>query len=138
VSASANFLYVDRSKCTGCRVCEYVCSIAADGTHNPGLSRIRVERSGALQRRVLVGLQCRNPRCMAACPREAIVREGEQVRVREDLCDRCGACVDVCDRLFLPEEGAVQMCDQCNACPGLCPEGALTITTAEALRQARA
>jgi carbon-monoxide dehydrogenase iron sulfur subunit len=131
------FLHVDRHKCTGCRVCEYVCSMEADGTSNPTRSRIRVERLGPLQRKVLVCLQCRNPRCIAACPRSAIVWEDEQVRVRDELCDRCGVCVEVCGRLFLPPDGPVLMCDQCNACPGLCPEGALVVTTAKALRQAR-
>jgi Fe-S-cluster-containing hydrogenase component 2 len=109
----------------------------ADGIPNPARSRIRVERLGPLQRRVLVCLQCQNPRCLAACPSNAIVWEDGQVRVKDELCDRCGACVEACDRLFLPPEGPVLMCDQCNACPGLCPEGALVITTAEALRKAR-
>ena len=130
-------LYVDRDKCTGCRVCEYVCSFESDGSTNPAYSRIRLERSGPLKRRVLVCLQCRNPRCMAACPVGAIVWEDDQVRVKDELCDRCGACIEACDRLFLPPQGPVLMCDQCNACTGLCPEGALTITTPEELRQSR-
>jgi carbon-monoxide dehydrogenase iron sulfur subunit len=131
------FLRVDRDKCTGCRVCEYICSLQPDGSTKPSLSRIRVQRLGPLKRRILVCLQCENPRCMKACPTGAIVWEDDQVRVKDELCDRCGACVQVCDRLFLPPEGAVLMCDQCNACPGLCPEGALAITTHEEIRQAR-
>ncbi len=131
------FLYVDRDKCTGCRVCEYICSFEPDGSTNPAYSRIRLERSGPLKRRVLVCLQCRSPRCMEACPVGAIVWEDDQVRVNDELCDRCGACVEACNRLFLPPQGPVLMCDQCNACPGLCPEGALTLTTPEELRQLR-
>lgn len=130
-------LYVDRDKCTGCRVCEYICSFESDGSTNPAYSRIRLERSGPLKRRILVCLQCRNPRCMEACPVGAIVWEDDQVRVQDELCDRCGACVEACDRLFLPPQGPVLMCDQCNACTGLCPEGALTIATPEEIRQSR-
>jgi MinD superfamily P-loop ATPase len=59
------------------------------------------------------------------------------VSVNDELCDRCGACVEACDRLFLPPEGPVLMCDQCGACIELCPEGALAITTPERLRQTR-
>lgn len=131
------FLHVDRSRCTGCRVCEYVCSFEPDGVYNPAYSRIRVERAGPLKRRVLVCLQCRQPRCMEACPTGAIQWEDEQIRVNEELCDRCGACVEVCDRLFLPPEGVVLMCDQCGACVGPCPEQALVLTTPEELRQSR-
>jgi Fe-S-cluster-containing hydrogenase component 2 len=131
------FLHVDRDKCTGCRVCEYICSFQPDGAAQPSLSRIRVHRLGPMKRRVLVCLQCKTPRCMQACPSKAIVWEDDQVRVNDELCDRCGACVQVCDRLFLPPEGAVLMCDQCNACPGLCPEGALTLTSHEEVREAR-
>ena len=132
------YLHVDRARCTGCRVCEYACAWEREATHNPLRSRIRVERPGVLQRRILVCLQCRQPRCMEACPTGAIVWNGEQIRVQAELCDRCGACIKACDRLFLPPDGAVLMCDQCGACVARCPEDALAVTSPEDIRASRA
>lgn len=127
---------MDRARCTGCRVCEYVCAVEREGVCNPVRSRIRVERPGPLERRALVCLQCKKPRCMEACPTSAIYLDGEQTRVRAELCDRCEACIVACGRLFLPPEGAVLMCDQCGACVAWCPEGALAVTTPEEIRHA--
>lgn len=131
------FLSIDRAKCTGCRVCENVCAVEHGDGHQPLRSRIRVERLGPLERRILVCLQCKQPRCMEACPSGAIDRDGEQIRVDAGLCDRCGACILACDRLFLPPEGAVLMCDQCGACVDRCPEGALAVTTPQEFRRSR-
>jgi len=129
------FLRVDRAKCTGCRTCEYACAWGKEGSFDPSRARIRVQRLGPLERRVLVCLQCQKPRCLPVCPTGAIRHEGEQVRVIAELCDRCGACVAACERLFLPEEGPVLMCDQCGQCVAHCPEGALSITTPQAMRK---
>jgi Fe-S-cluster-containing hydrogenase component 2 len=131
------FLQVDRAKCTGCRECEYVCAFHSGAEYNPVHSRIRVSRPGPLERRTLVCLQCKRPRCMEACPTGAIYRKAEQVLVAPELCNRCGACVVACDRLFLPPQGAVLMCDQCAACVDRCPEGALVVTTPEEIRRSR-
>jgi Fe-S-cluster-containing hydrogenase component 2 len=35
-------LIVDHEKCTGCRLCELVCSVFHTGASNPSRSRIRV------------------------------------------------------------------------------------------------
>ena len=62
----------------------------------------------------------------------------EVVKIDEDLCDGCGACIPNC------HEGALQMidgkarlisdlmCDGLGACLGHCPQGAITIEEREA------
>jgi len=37
-------LMIDYEKCTGCRLCELVCSVMHDGVSNPARSRIKVMR----------------------------------------------------------------------------------------------
>ena len=62
----------------------------------------------------------------------------EMVKIDEELCDGCGACIPNC------HEGALQMidgkarlisdlmCDGLGACLGHCPQGAITIEKREA------
>ena len=38
----AKTISVDPSKCTGCRLCELVCSVKNEGIANPYLARIHV------------------------------------------------------------------------------------------------
>ncbi len=123
-----SYLLVDRSRCTGCRVCETICSVTKAGAVNRARSRIRVYRLDVLKLALRVCLQCRRPPCLAACPQQAIIQYDGKVRVLTEVCNGCGACLRVCDRLFLrPETDVVVMCDQCGACIPECPEEALSI-----------
>ena len=121
------YLKVDRALCTGCRTCEYACAWARTNSFDTSYSRIRLLRPSVLERKALVCAQCKKPRCVEACPRNAIVHQDGTVRVAPEACDRCGACVVACDRLFLPPSGPVVMCDQCGACLPHCPEEALSL-----------
>ncbi len=123
-----SFLRIDKKLCTGCRICETACSIAKEGVINRALSRIRIYRVDVTRLSYKVCVQCRRPACIPACPVGAIYMGDEGVRVREDLCDGCGECVKVCDRLFVSPDGKrILMCDQCGACIPECPENALSI-----------
>jgi len=62
-------LIVDGDKCTGCRVCELVCSMAKTGAYNPEKSLIHVLRNMELD---------------------------VSIPVIEASCDYCGRCVDWC------------------------------------------
>ncbi|MDY6985932.1 MAG: 4Fe-4S binding protein [Candidatus Thermoplasmatota archaeon] len=68
--------------------------------------------------------------CVDSCPMGAIEENNGFVGIDEELCDGCGACVDVCPfnaiRLF---DGKAKKCDLCGgepACVSLCSQGALT------------
>ena len=52
-------LIVDTDKCTGCRICELVCSMAKQGEFNPRKSFIRVTRNKEIDfNMVTSGVNC--------------------------------------------------------------------------------
>ena len=52
-------LIVDADKCTGCRVCELVCSMAKHGEYNPQKSYIKVMKN----REMSVDIETLNVKC---------------------------------------------------------------------------
>ncbi len=126
------YLYVHSDICTGCRVCEAVCSMTNEKVLNRAKSRIRIRRVDVLSLDQKVCDQCEDRPCVAACPEDAIYIKNDQVRVRRSSCTGCGECVRVCDKLFLsPEKNYALMCNQCGACVKFCPEGALEMKEKE-------
>ena len=62
-------LTVDWHKCTGCEVCELVCSFTHEGLFRPALSRIRVYRLDERGAHFPVAcLDCAKPACVETCP----------------------------------------------------------------------
>ncbi|QGP93111.1 putative ferredoxin-like protein YdhY [Neomoorella glycerini] len=122
-------LKLNKNFCTGCRTCEYACSLAHGGAYNPEHSRIRLYRTGCLQIEARYCVQCSRPRCVGACPRGAIHKQDEKVTIDPELCDGCGICQGICNRIMLDRatEKAV-MCDGCGACVPACPERALALS----------
>lgn len=126
---------VDESKCTGCRICEIVCSFAHNKNFNPRRSRISIlkdEENGTSIPKVC--RQCENPLCIEACPNEAIYRNEKtgMVTVDADKCTGCGTCTTACpfQSIFLDVLTAKAMkCDLCDGnpkCVEFCPRGVLS------------
>ncbi len=129
-------ILLDAPQCTGCRLCEIVCSVYHEGVVNPKKARIRVnddyEHSLFLPH---ICQLCQPTPCVEACPSQALTQDIETgvIRINDQLCSGCGACVEVCpysaiwwdtaqDRLFL--------CDRCGGnpqCTQFCTSGALTL-----------
>ena len=122
--ASANkVLMIDYEKCTGCRLCELVCSVKHDGISNPLRSRIRVIKWEAEGVYVPMSCQqCQDAPCMMGCPAGAISRceSTNRVEVDYDLCIGCRTCVSVCPfgaMNFNPIDRKVIKCDLCDGDP---------------------
>ena len=69
-------LYIDPDRCTGCRVCEIICSLYNENEINPIKSRIQVMSWEDEGIDIPMGCQhCQSPPCEDVCPTRAIKRD---------------------------------------------------------------
>ncbi|MCW4029598.1 MAG: 4Fe-4S dicluster domain-containing protein [Candidatus Bathyarchaeota archaeon] len=141
------FITADPEKCTGCLVCEYVCSMANEKTFNPTKSRIRAMRLDPVTNLAISCRHCEHPACVAACPRNALTQEEATgiIRVNEEICNGCGWCINACQFGAItvhPGKRVVFLCNNCTEndekepqCVKWCPNDALTVVNAETLAQ---
>ena len=120
---NSKILKVDYEKCTGCRLCELVCSVKHDHVSNPARSRIRIikwESEGIYV--PVVCQQCEDAPCVIGCPAKALTQNEETRRVEVDYnkCIGCRTCVSVCPfgaMHFVNSERKVIKCDLCDGDP---------------------
>lgn len=105
-------LTVLSKKCTGCRVCEIICSLEHAGVINPKRARIKVYTRWPDDFTISVCQQCKTPACVEACPTGALRKEN-WIILNEELCTSCMLCVKVCPY------GAVRI-DRMSSLPLFC------------------
>lgn len=136
----------DPTACTGCRLCEYACSMTKTRRYDPNYSRIRVVRIEPITMLAITCRLCEDAPCIIACPRDALSRSEANgtILVNDDKCDGCGWCVEACDFgaiVLNPESRHAEICDLCAdeqdgpQCVAFCPKEALSLSTAEVVRQ---
>lgn len=126
---------VDYKACTGCRICEMVCSLENEGVIAPSFSRIRVYAHPPGLDIPTVCIQCLKASCIEACPQNALVRDKELdiVIVKRDLCSGCGLCVKACSAKAITVHPASKVAFKCELCRGevpcvkACPANALSL-----------
>jgi Fe-S-cluster-containing hydrogenase component 2 len=120
---SNKILIVDPDKCTGCRLCELVCSVKHNGVSNPSLSCIHIVKWDNDGFYLPMRCQhCEDAPCMAVCPRAAIYRDKEldRVLINQELCIGCKMCVSACPfgaMGYDADRGRVFKCDLCDGDP---------------------
>jgi len=143
----AKVLTADPKKCTGCRTCEVACSVKHAHVSNPARARIRVVNWRAADQFLPVSCQhCEDAPCQEACPRDAISREPELVRVVVDYskCVGCRNCFYACPfgaMKFDSDRGRPFKCNLCDGrplCVELCEDNALAYTDPSAVNYPRA
>jgi carbon-monoxide dehydrogenase iron sulfur subunit len=133
-------LVINYEKCTGCRLCELVCSVMHDGVSNPSRSRIKVIKWEAEGLYIPMSCQqCEDAPCMNVCPVKAISRDETLARVMVDydVCIGCRACVSACPfgaMSFDVIDRKVIKCDLCDGdpqCVRFCDEKAVDYVDAD-------
>jgi Fe-S-cluster-containing hydrogenase component 2 len=136
----AKALHIDYQKCTGCRLCELVCSVSHDGKSNPTRSRIRVVKWESEGLYIPMSCQqCQDAPCKNICPVNAISRDDELGRVSVDysICIGCRFCVGACPfgaMSYNSIEKQVFKCDLCDGdpqCVRFCEEKAVDFIDAD-------
>ena len=118
-----NRIVWDMTKCTGCRVCEAICSLVKEGEFNPVKARAKVVRTvdrSILHKVRVTCLQCEEPNCKAVCPTGAITVDDRGVKFTdEDKCLGCKMCEVACPvgAIAVNAEKGVSL--KCDLCKGL-------------------
>jgi carbon-monoxide dehydrogenase iron sulfur subunit len=127
-------LVVDHEKCTGCRLCEMVCSVEHTGVNSPSRSRIHIIKWPLAGFELpMLCLQCEEAPCIAVCPKNALSREAtlDRVTLDYDLCIGCKMCVTACPFGGMGIDPVARQMIKCDLCDGdptcvrFCDPGAL-------------
>jgi len=117
-------LVVDQQKCTGCRLCELVCSVFHTGTSNPSRSRVKVVKWEDVGFYLPMACNhCEKAYCVEVCPTKACHREPEnnnRVTIDKKLCIGCRTCIIACPfghPFFDVQERVTVKCDYCDGDP---------------------
>jgi carbon-monoxide dehydrogenase iron sulfur subunit len=138
--SSRKFVSVNPSKCTGCGICEYACTLEKGETvWNPIRSRIRVVRMTPLFNFALACRFCEDAKCVTACPEKALVQSDKTgvIMVKEKKCKGCDWCIQACPHggiTIHPDTGIAITCDLCEGepkCVEFCPEEALELVSTD-------
>lgn len=133
-------LVADPELCTGCRLCEMVCSVKKEGVSDPSRSRIRIIKWEAEGFYIpMFCQQCEEPVCSTVCPVNAIEKNEEtgKVTTNLDLCVGCRSCLTTCPLGGLGfdcKEKKMLRCDQCDgdpACVKYCDTKAIQYVESE-------
>ena len=127
-------ILIDYTKCTGCRLCETVCSLVNAGVCNPERARIKIVRWEweGLQIPTLC-LQCEEPACIRVCLVKALSKDPTlgYVKLNQSLCIGCKLCLQACPfgamgyDFVEKEMMKCQFCDGDPACVKFCETKAL-------------
>ena len=145
-SEQRKFVSVDPSKCTGCGICEYSCTLEkGEAIWNPIRSRIRVVRMTPLFNFALACHACKDAKCVKACPEKAISQAENTglLIINDKKCKGCDWCVQACEHGGITIHSDTEKAKACELCQGepkcveSCPEEALELVDSDEAAEKR-
>lgn len=125
-------------KCSGCRLCQLMCSLHHENVFDLTRSRIKVLEGEFWKYIPKVCEFCQDPPCAAACPTGALIPlAGGGVEAVAEKCIGCGKCGEVCEHhviRFREVPPAPLICDLCGGkpvCVAICPMEAIVLEVDE-------
>ncbi len=125
-------LKYDKELCTGCRLCEVICSFNRFQIIAPRQSFIQYVDNWPQVGFIDFCRQCKGQKCIEACPQEdaLFVNEHSMVELNHAACTKCLECSELCPFGELPVNGGYPLfCDTClgeYSCVKWCPTRALS------------
>jgi Fe-S-cluster-containing hydrogenase component 2 len=121
------YLFAVRENCTGCRACEYACSLKHEGVVRPSAARIHVTKYASVVDVPVICWNCDDLPCIKACPTTptAIKKDPETGAIKyidDKTClgAKCNKCIEACPAGYLrrnPDTGWPIFCDLCDGDP---------------------
>ncbi|HUH64994.1 MAG TPA: 4Fe-4S dicluster domain-containing protein [Syntrophales bacterium] len=120
------YLFAERENCTGCRACEYACSVFHTGVVRPSVARIHVMKYKDSIDVPVLCWHCNDAPCIAACPTTPKSIQADPnhngIILNEKTClgRRCLKCQEACPANYVranPDTGKPLMCDMCGGDP---------------------
>lgn len=116
-------ILIGSKKCSGCHMCEYVCSAYHEGAFRPSVARLRVDvdvLTSVVKPHVCLQTAC--AKCEAVCQENAIVRQVMSISPKGDYAGRERLGGDITGYVLLVDE---EKCTNCGACYEACPQGVI-------------
>jgi formate dehydrogenase iron-sulfur subunit len=132
-------VYIDISRCIGCRSCEVACQRV-----HGGRGHINVHYVGDYASVPIFCHHCEDAFCTKACFTGALHKDGERTAFDVEKCTGCGLCRLACPFGVVWTDKIAHKCDLCDgreggpACVITCPANALSTDFDLASRRARA
>ena len=118
-------IYIETSKCLGCKTCEIECAVvhskaktlAGAISETSTFPRLRVEEIDSISV-PLHCCHCDSAPCVSACPSGAISKDKETgaIAIKQEMCVGCRYCILVCPYGVPEEKKGGKVITKCDFC----------------------